>query len=165
QVLHDEEKRKIYDTYGKEGLFASANGAGGGGGGMGGRGFRGPGGTPDFFGGSRSGGNGSPFFTFARGFGGFTDPMELFEDLFGGGGRGRGVGSSGLFGDLFGSPSFDDLPGMHGMGGGRGGAARRRTRSAVPPLKKEFACSLKELYEGCVKKIKVRRKVSLRCLC
>lgn len=149
---------------------------------MGGRGFRGPGGTPDFFGGSRSGGNGSPFFTFARGdgrsarrrrddsrsgagFGGFTDPMELFEDLFGGGGRGRGVGSSGLFGDLFGSPSFDDLPGMHGMGGGRGGAARRRTRSAVPPLKKEFACSLKELYEGCVKKIKVRRKVSLRCLC
>lgn len=140
---------------------------------MGGRGFRGPGGTPDFFfGGSPGGGNGSPFFTFTggdgrgarrrsgtrsgAGFGGFTDPMQLFEDLFGGGSRGRGVGSSGLFGDLFGSPSFDDLPGMHGMGGGGGRSARRRTTGAVPPLKKEFACSLKELYEGCVKKIKVR---------
>lgn len=170
----------MYDMYGKEGLFASAGGPGasGGGGWAQQGGF--PGGAPGFFGGSNTGPGGSTFFSFSDGgaggeggganFDGFTDPRKLFEELFSGG---AGGGGSNSFGSLFGSPSFDDLPGMHGMGGSRGGAGRRRkggggqwgangqrrgrssARHSGPPIEKEFSCSLRELYEGCEKKMKV----------
>lgn len=174
----------MYDMYGKEGVFASAGGGGGGapGGGSGwSQGFPGgQGGMPNF-GGSQGGPGGTNFFSFGGGdggaggggptgpdFGGFTDPRELFEGLFGGGGGlgGGSGGASSLFGSLFGSPSFDDLPGMHGMGGGGGGrtggggtggrpSRARRRRPAAPPVVRDFWCSLRDLYEGCEKKLKV----------
>lgn len=181
----------MYDTYGKEGLFASAYGGGWGPGGQG-RNVPGQGGGPNFFfsgspSGGPGGGGGSTFFSFGGGdgptaaqgsgtsFGGFTDPRELFEGLFGGTGapeggggmgRGQGGGVSSLFGSLFGSPSFDDLPGMHGMGrGGEWGGAERgrssgsRRKRTGPPVEKEFWCSLRELYQGCEKKMKVRYSI------
>lgn len=193
KVLHDAEKRKMYDMYGKEGVFASAGG-GSGGPGAGGRGrgwsqgFPGQGGMPNFAG-SQGGPGGSNFFSFesdggsagggANGgsFGGFTDPRELFEGLFGGSGGMGGLGGGGassLFGDMFGSPAFDDLHGMggsgggagRGRGGGRGSRAapgrqqQKRRRQSGPPLEKEFWCSLRELYEGCEKKLKVTDTVT-----
>lgn len=159
--------------YGKEGLFAPAGGGPGSGGG--GSGFPGPGGVPPaFFGGSPGGPGGATFFSFGgdgfrdggmgsagAGFGGFTDPRDLFEGLFGGAGQdgsGRTTGGAPRFFDgLFGS-SFDDLSGMHGLGRQGRAAGRRdprgRSDSGVP-VQKEFWCSLKELYEGCDKKMKV----------
>ena len=189
QVLHDAEKRKMYDLYGKEGVFASAGGGGGpGGAGGGGRGW-GPQGFPGQGGMPQGGPGGASFFSFggpdggsAAGgsFGGFTDPRELFEGLFGGsGGMGGGGGvfdgggASSLFGSMFGSPSFDDFNGMGGSGGGgagrggRGGGGRfpagpgrRPRRPTGPPVEKEFWCSLRELYEGCEKKLKVTDTVT-----
>lgn len=176
----------MYDAYGKEGVFASAGGGGSPGGGGGGsgpwpQGFSGQGGMPNF-GGSQGGPGGSTFFSFGGGDGGgmgangdFTDPRELFDGLFGeGGGGGGGGGASSLFGSLFKSSLFDDLPGMHGMGGegaggggsegGRRGSSPRspqgRRPSARPPVEKEFWCSLRELYEGCEKKMKVTDAVT-----
>lgn len=128
------------------------------------------------FGGPQSGPGGASFFSFGggnrAGSGSFTDPRELFEGLFGGGGVGSGGGGpSSLFGSLFGAPSFDDLSGMHGMGsgggrgtGGRGGSRGPRQRGAAgaagPPIEKELWCSLRELYEGCEKKLKVTDRVT-----
>lgn len=178
QVLNDAEKRKMYDMYGKEGVGASAGGGGGPGGGGWAQGFQGKGGMPNFAG-AQGGPGGASFFSFGAGnggaggggangasFGGFTDPRELFEGLFGsgvGGMGGGGDGVSGLFGNVFGSPSFGDLPNKHGMGGGAGGVGGRgggrRSRGSraprSPPVVKDFWCSLKELYEGCEKKLKV----------
>ncbi|CAM9846366.1 unnamed protein product, partial [Choristocarpus tenellus] len=93
EVLSDQEKRKMYDMYGKEGIFAAAGGGGGGGsrGSAGGfpQGFGGHGSEGHFF--SFHGGNGE-----GGGFEGFTDPMDLFESIFGGGmGEGRRSGGGG----------------------------------------------------------------------
>eukprot|EP00591_Stephanopyxis_turris_P007282 CAMPEP_0195526678 /NCGR_PEP_ID=MMETSP0794_2-20130614/27888_1 /TAXON_ID=515487 /ORGANISM="Stephanopyxis turris, Strain CCMP 815" /LENGTH=172 /DNA_ID=CAMNT_0040657423 /DNA_START=141 /DNA_END=655 /DNA_ORIENTATION=- len=76
--LSDEEKRKIYDKYGKEGLEAKERGqdpnewgpGGGGFGGFGGGGFPGGGGSHSFH------------FKGAGGGGGF-DPFSMFDDMFG----------------------------------------------------------------------------------
>lgn len=138
----------------------------------------GPGGASFFSFGGADGGSagGGPH---GGSFGGFTDPRELFEGLFGGsggsmGGSGFGGagGASSLFGSMFGSPEFDG--GFHGTGGdsgGRGGGRFRagpggrrqrqqQRRHAGPPLEKEFWCSLRELYEGCEKKLKVTDTVT-----
>lgn len=119
-VLSDEDKRKVYDKYGKRGLEAQEKGmdpgAAGFGGGMGG-------GNP--FGG---GGGGGGF-----NFGG--DPFSMFEEMFsgmggGGGGGGGGFGGASFdFGDMFGGGG--GMGGMGGMGGGgrgrgRGGGGRRQ---------------------------------------
>ncbi|CAN0518256.1 unnamed protein product, partial [Ectocarpus sp. 8 AP-2014] len=188
EVLHDAEKRKMYDLYGKEGVFASAGaggGPGGAGGGWPGQGFPGQGGMPNFAS-AQGGPGGASFFSFGGGdggagggganggsFGGFTDPRELFEGLFGGGGGLDDFGDGGaasLFGGLFGSPSFDDPSGVgskrnggfHGAPGqGRSRRRqRRRPRQSGPPVEKEFWCSLRELYEGCEKKLRVTDTVS-----
>lgn len=183
KVLHDAEKRKMYDMYGKEGVFASAGGGGGPGGGGGGRGWSQgfPGGQGEMpnFAGSQGGPGGASFYSFGGAdggsaadgthggsFGGFTDPRELFEGLFGGSGgmAGSGLGGGGvassLFGSTFGSPAFDGFPGAAGESGGRGGRfraapGRQQRRHTGPPVEKEFWCSLRELYEGCEKKLKV----------
>eukprot|EP00903_Cladosiphon_okamuranus_P006846 g6668.t1 len=185
EVLQDAEKRKMYDMYGKEGVFASAGGGGGPGGGGGSKGwpqgFPGSqGGMPNFAG-SQGGPGGASFFSFGGtdgdsagggpnggSFGGFTDPRELFEGLFGGSGGmggssfGGGGGASSLFGSMFGSPAFDGFTGSRDSGGGRfragpGGRRQKQQRrhAAGPPVEKEFWCSLRELYEGCEKKLKV----------
>ncbi|CAN0088502.1 unnamed protein product [Scytosiphon promiscuus] len=162
EVLHDAEKRKMYDRYGKEGVFASA-GRSGGGRGSPSQSFSGQGGMPNFAG--SQGGPGTSFFSFGGSDGGFTDPRQLFEEL--------------LFGSLFG---FDDLAGMAGGTGSSGArpgrrgrfdgargqqrqgrprpGRRRRQQSAGPPAEKEFWCSLRELYEGCEKKMRVTDAVT-----
>lgn len=111
-VLSDEDKRKVYDKYGKRGLEAQEKGmdpgAAGFGGGMGG-------GNP--FGGGGGGG-----FNFGG------DPFSMFEEMFsgmgGGGGGGGGFGGASFdFGDMFGGGG--GMGGMGGMGGGGRGGGRR----------------------------------------
>lgn len=121
-VLSDEEKRKIYDQYGKNGLDAfergqdpasagfGFGGGGGGGGGFGGAGFGGGGGG----GGSRTyhmnfGGPGG-----GSAQGGF-DPFDIFNQFM------NQQGSGGFGGGGFGGGG----PGGFGPGGGQG---RRRPR-------------------------------------
>lgn len=79
EVLSDAQKRQTYDQFG---AAAFEQGAGG------------PGGPFGGFGGQRGGGQYGPFtYTYTSGgdaggfdFGGFTDPFEIFEQFFGGGG-------------------------------------------------------------------------------
>jgi hypothetical protein len=81
EVLSDEEKRKIYDQYGEEGLRPGGGGDGGGQPGPGGPG--GAGGFPRGFHFQQSGGpsTGGGFH-----FQGTQDPFEMFAKMFGGGG-------------------------------------------------------------------------------
>lgn len=105
-VLSDEEKRGIYDKYGKNGLDIHeqggdprASGFGGGGGGFGGGGFHG-------------GGN----------FGG-ADAFKIFEQMFGGGGGFGGGGATFEFGGGGGGGfggGFEQMFGGGGFGGGGG---------------------------------------------
>jgi curved DNA-binding protein CbpA len=108
-VLSDDEKRKIYDQYGKNGLeafergqdpassgFGGGNGSGGGGGSgfhQGFGGFPGGGGGSNFHFNMNSGGGGGGG---GRSQGGF-DPFSMFEEMFAnqGGGAGFGGGSPG----------------------------------------------------------------------
>jgi len=103
-VLSDEEKRKIYDQYGKPGLEAHERGQdpraagfgpGGGfdGGGFGGGGFQH--GGFNFGGGGGDGGHHN--FHMGGGGGGF-DPYQMFEEMFGAFGGGGGGGGNGGFG-------------------------------------------------------------------
>eukprot|EP00557_Chaetoceros_sp_GSL56_P011389 CAMPEP_0176481270 /NCGR_PEP_ID=MMETSP0200_2-20121128/2728_1 /TAXON_ID=947934 /ORGANISM="Chaetoceros sp., Strain GSL56" /LENGTH=534 /DNA_ID=CAMNT_0017877459 /DNA_START=386 /DNA_END=1990 /DNA_ORIENTATION=+ len=126
-ILSDEEKRNIYDKYGKQGLEAhergidpEAAGFGGGGGGgfpggMGGGGFPGGGGSHTFH---FSGANGAGF-----------DPRQMFEEMFRGSGggfpRGRGASFNMNFDGTggFGGSGFEQMFG--GFGGGMGGGRRR----------------------------------------
>jgi len=100
-VLSDDEKRKIYDQYGKNGLAAHEAGhdprtAGFGGGGGGGYNPFGNGGGGQQFhfqsGGRRRGGGSAGF-----------DPFKMFEDMMGSGGGGFGGGGSFQFQQGFGS--------------------------------------------------------------
>jgi curved DNA-binding protein CbpA len=108
-VLGDEDKREVYDKYGKQGVdnLESGNdprqfGSGGfGAGGFGAGGFPGGG---------------------ARGGAGGFDPFSMFEEMFKGGGGGGGFGGSGgagSAGGFGGGGSFGDM--FSGGGGGGGG--------------------------------------------
>uniref|UniRef100_A0A7E4V1W5 DnaJ homolog dnj-20 n=1 Tax=Panagrellus redivivus TaxID=6233 RepID=A0A7E4V1W5_PANRE len=128
-VLSDQEKKKIYDKYGEEGLKADGMPGGGGGGG----------------GGPRSNGfhyqfNGDPMHMFTQAFG-----NNMFDFQFGGGG-----GPDIMFGgdDMFG------FPGMHGMGGAGG-----RRQKQDPTVQHELAVPLEDIYKGCTKKMRITRKV------
>ncbi|CAL8465417.1 g4953 [Coccomyxa elongata] len=166
-VLSDKQKREIYDRYGEEGLKMggtppSADGAGAG------AGFSGFGG----------GGGGYQFNE--------DQAQRIFEELFGGGfgGFGGGMGGAGMgggprvrvfqggggapggggFGNIFGS-GFGDAASMDederpfygggGRFGGFGGQQQQRPRTVEVPLK----LTLKELYSGTTKKLKITRRV------
>ncbi|KAM7369822.1 hypothetical protein PAMP_011112 [Pampus punctatissimus] len=88
EVLSDENKRKIYDRYGKEGLSA-----GGGGGGR-------PGGRA---GGRRAPGGGDHYDHFSSSSFTFRDPEDVFREFFGG---------KDPFADFFADDPFDDFCGF-----------------------------------------------------
>ena len=120
-VLSDDDKRKIYDKYGKNGLDLHEKGidpeqAGFGGG----------------FGGGGGGGGGEQHFTFKGGAGGF-DPFSMFEEMFSAGGFPGGGGnphmkftSSGGNGAGFGGGGGGFDFSQFGGGGGSGFSGRQQ---------------------------------------
>ncbi|RNF11893.1 chaperone DnaJ protein [Trypanosoma conorhini] len=138
-VLSDEQKKKIYDVYGEEGLKGGIPGAGEGGGAAG-AGARG--GVP--FGTRYTFSDGDAFNIF-RSFFGSSDPFMGGEEFGGGGGMGlhrvfRGFGGPQGFTTGFGSPEMSPM-------------------SEVPPVEYTFACTLEEIYTGCTKKFNVSRQM------
>lgn len=111
EVLSDEEKRKIYDQYGEEGL--KPGGGGGGGQEPGPGGPSGAGGFPGGFQFHQSGGGGGAGGGFH--FQGSQDPFEMFARMFGGGGGGGAPGGAFNFGGAPGGPGAGGMPG----GGGK----------------------------------------------
>lgn len=115
-VLSDEEKRKIYDQYGKPGLEAYERGQDPAAAGFGG------------FGGGPGGGGGGRQFHFQHGGAGF-DPFEMFASMFGDDFAGAGGGGSGGFhfqsggfpGGGFAGGNFGGPGGFQHGGGGGGG--------------------------------------------
>ncbi|ORC85584.1 chaperone DnaJ protein [Trypanosoma theileri] len=133
-VLSDENKKKIYDKYGEEGLKGGVPADGGAG-----ANFHGafPGGTHYSF------SQGDAFNIF-RTFFGSSDPFAGGEE-FGGGGPGlhrvfRGFGGPQGFASGFGSPEMSPV-------------------HEVPPVEYTFACTLEEIYQGCTKKFNVSRQM------
>lgn len=136
-VLSDENKRKIYDKFGEEGLK----------GGIPEEAARGMGGDFQRF--ARSGGRGgTTFYSFST-----NDAFDVFSkmfgskdpyggDMFGGGGPGfsRLFGGTRGFGDAFGTPQTSP-PGD------------------APAMEFAFACTLEEIFHGCTKKFKVTRNL------
>lgn len=147
EVLSDAEKKKIYDTYGEEGL---KGGMGGGSGGMGGGGH-------NF---TFHASNADDIF---RQFFGTSNP---FDSMFTGGMRSGGMGGMGGMDD-------DDFGGMGGLGGmfgrqggmggmgGMGGFGRQQQRGPrqPPPVVQPIHATLEDLYKGKTKRIKITKKV------
>lgn len=151
EVLSDKNKRAVYDQFGEEGLKNGAPAPGAEGfGGFGGGEARFPGGS--FFHYSTSG-TGGP--RTSRGGSGFhpSNADDIFKQFFG--------GSAG--GDPFSSAFDDDDDDMRGFSRGSPFSHPHNTRSggsakpapAVYPLR----CTLEELYMGCTKKLKIKRKI------
>ena len=142
-VLSDEEKRAVYDRYGIEGLKAGAPPP---------RddsdpGFVPPGGGGFSFGGGRPAGAGAGY-TF-RG-----DPSEFFAQF---------ARANNERQRSFGESPFEGRGGLEEMlfGGGAGayhGGSKRHQRSHVPERVCNIPCTLEELYNGRVRKMKVTRK-------
>jgi len=142
EVLSDNEKKKIYDQFGEEGLKPGMGAPGGGFGG---------------FNGHFSGGGFNA-----------TDPFKIFEQMFGGGFGGFGGGHGGHGGgggdfhfnsnrrspfsnfgmDDYENFSFDDSRQQFG-------GAQRKPETVV----KNIPISLQDLYKGIVKRLKVTRTV------
>lgn len=142
-VLSDENKKKIYDKYGEEGLKGMGEG------GM----PPGAGGAGGFGGGA--GGAGGMHYQFTN-----DDASRIFAQFFGSG-------------DPFGADSSPfgggGGPGLHrifrGFGGPRGfasgfGSPEESPVSEVPPLEYTFACTLEEIANGCTKKFNVERTIN-----
>ncbi|XP_071033833.1 dnaJ homolog subfamily B member 4 [Parasteatoda tepidariorum] len=152
EVLSDKKKRDVYDQFGEEGLKSGAGGGGGGGN----QGF-----TYTFHGDPRATfaqffGTDNPFESFFMGLGGGhpssnmfydNDDMEIDGDPFGHFVRG-GVGGGG---NPFRSQSFTaGSPNINR-------ASKPKTQD--PPLEHDLYVTLEDISKGCVKKMKISRKV------
>lgn len=184
EVLSDEKKRKLYDQYGEKGIkegvdfdrqggvppefaqFFTSGGAGGGRGGpAGAHTFRfQPQSAADifaqFFGGASpfgGGGPGAASFSFAG------DDVDMGDA----GGHPFSSARSGSFGGFPGGMpggfSAGGMPGGFSSGSGFGGYGMphgaRAAAAAPEPVKREFHCSLEDLYHGTTKHFKIRRQL------
>ena len=164
EILSDPEKRRNYDNYGydfitgKAGPPPSAED-------MGGNPFAGAGGMPGGFGGMSGGmpgGGGTRTFHFSTGgggrgggFGGFSDPRDIFAEFIRGGGASMG-----------GEDEGDPFAQFGGLGGGRpsggrttsGFGRRREPELETTVVEKQLQVSLEEILNGTTKKLKVQRK-------
>ncbi|KAF3423111.1 hypothetical protein E2986_11301 [Frieseomelitta varia] len=152
EVLSDAKKREVYDTFGEEGLKGGAGSAGGGGGGT----------TYTFHGDPKATfaqffGSASPFQTSFFEFGGpignrlfafHDDDMDIDDPL----GLGVGPQRQGGQGGAFRSHSFNFV----GSNSGRGG---NKDRAQDPPIEHDLYISLEEILRGCVKKMKISKRV------
>ena len=151
EVLSDKEKRKIYDQFGEEGLAGGMPEAGG------------SGGFPGGFSGQFSG----------------FDPRDLFAQMFGTSDFGtafRQYGDDGSGGGIHftfeGMPGMSGASGMNGMDGFPGMSGmfsnsrpKRTTREESrpleqdPPIERPLPVSIRDIYTGTTKKLKITRKV------
>lgn len=149
EVLSDKNKRAVYDQFGEEGLKNGAPAPGA----DGFSGFGGSGGEARFPGGN--------FFHYTSGgprtsrahAGGFhpSNANDIFRQFFSASG-----------GDPFAGAGFDDDEDGYASYGSPFGASSNpyATRSAKPaPAVYPLRCTLEELYTGCTKKLKIKRKV------
>uniref|UniRef100_A0A6V7KVZ8 J domain-containing protein n=1 Tax=Bracon brevicornis TaxID=1563983 RepID=A0A6V7KVZ8_9HYME len=151
EVLSDVKKREVYDKFGEEGLKGGAPTSGGGGSGGASYAFHGdPRATfAQFF------GSASPFAAFfefgpggnsrAFSFGDDMDMDEPFEHRMTGQRPGGGGGA-------FRSHSFNFAP-----GGGRMPGQKEQVQD--PPIEHDLFVSLEDIAKGCVKKMKISRRV------
>ncbi|KAK4103932.1 DnaJ-domain-containing protein [Parathielavia hyrcaniae] len=168
EILSDPEKRKTYDQYGLEFLLRGGvppppEGAAGGNpfasapGGM-------PDGFPPFFstaGGPGGGGGGGTRFSYNFN---FTDPNDLFRDTF----RDSGLGSD-MFEDFLANAARSSGSTTSGPGGssrrsvrgsfGEGMRAARAPTPEVTTVERPLPLSLEDLFNGVVKKMKIKRKM------
>ena len=156
EVLSDKNKRAVYDQFGEEGLKNGAP-APGAEGGFGGGQARFPGGN--FFYSSNGGGGGGAGMRGSRMGGAHGFHPSNADDIF------RQFFSASGGGDPFTSAFDDDDEDVRGFSRGgpftshhstrSGGASHAKPAPAIYPLR----CTLEELYTGCTKKLKIKRKV------
>ena len=161
EVLSDKEKRQVYDQFGEEGINSGA----------------GAGGFPGGFSGSGPGMD--HFFNIFSNMFGTSNADDAFNQFGGGsgipgvrinfGGPG-GMGGMGGFPGMGGMGGMDGFPGMGGMGGfpgmgGMGGSHSRASRPSPreelvqdPAIERPLPISLRDIYSGITKKLKISRK-------
>lgn len=169
EILSDPEKRKNYDNYGYDFITGQGGPApeAGGENPFAGGGFAG--GMPGGFSGM-GGGGGARTYTFTSGggrgggFGGFSDPKDIFAEFMrGGAGGGMGGGDDDDFFSAFGGGGPFQGGGPRrttsGFGGAGGGARKGRTPEVeTTVVEKPLPVSLEDIYAGATKKLKVQRK-------
>lgn len=149
EVLSDKSKREVYDKYGEDGLKGS--------------GTRNGGGTNSSF---TYQFHGDPRATFAQFFGSSNPFASFFGDnLFD-----KNVFDLDTEHDFFSSP-FGGLGSRHGLGGAFRPSFRshsfnvhtpfKKEKQQDPPVEHDLYVTLEEIYHGCVKKMKISRRVAL----
>lgn len=156
EVLSDEEKRKIYDQFGEEGLKGGPPPSSSNGKNFGNFNFGGQNGSFKTF----TFTNGDAFNTFSRAFGDEMEGLGDFANLFGGFNTSRSRG--GTHPNIFnfssqgmGEPmEFDDYNGMSNFQ-----QQRKHQKVQDEPIHKELCLTLEEIMNGCTKKMKITRQV------
>lgn len=172
EILSDPEKRKTYDQYGLDFFLRggppppdpAAGGnpyASAGSGGM-------PSGGSFNFGGMPSGGTQSFHYDFGSGGGsggpyGFSNPQDIFDEFFrahrgGGGGAMGGDDFESLFGSMPRSSPGSAPRRSRTAGFGAEPARRREQTPEVTTVERPLPLTLEELFNGCHKKMKIKRK-------